>query len=753
MRTFENIIKDYLSFMYTYTKDDKFIYGNFIENYKTIDIAHSIAYKAIIDKCYDKENGMFYFSKFIIGDLTDAGFPRPFRYNNLLRRWDKLIKKYKHLAILSARGHGKCLTGDTLITLKNGTRKKLVDMKPGDKIISLNTKTLKEEFDEVEYMKYVGDKVKYNIILDSGKEISVADTHKFLTIDGWKQLKDININEYIATPRKILIESQKCFNTNKDVIPIGLVQRHYHKKIFNNISRSKLKNIIVKTLQQQNSKNILHRKKALQTNIEKLIDLSESDIYWDKIISIEKDDIEAMYDIQVKKNHTYIANDIFTHNTIFFSTIYPLYRAFLWKNQKIILESASARQSEFILGFLKKVILNNEALMSKKIPNAKWTNEIVEYNGEWIWATGFGSEVRGGHVDLIVVDDILRSDNKLNDTQIENFLFEELEPMITDRNGQLILVGTPKSESDIFSLIGKYKKENINYPWKIEKFPAILDYDDKIVQCPDRFTFKQLMNKRLIQGPQKFEKEYQLQFYSLDASLFPPRIVQPALESGKDEVLLDFVDQAWIERNPNWSIYIGIDVARSGSVSADFTVALVLGYNYRTQEKKILHMFRAKGLKTTLQVERIAEVASKFNNPIILVEKNNIGVDFIDMMIDDYNLAVEEFTTTSKSKEDLIRFLINTFERGKMIIPQGNTHSKGVMEILVSELYKFCVTITNAGNEKYEGKGAHDDCVISLALANKATQLGGSIPFLMTEDDLYRKESDLFNQIQFGLIK
>ena len=546
MRTRDDIVKDYLKFMYEQTNDDKFIYGNFIDNYETIEIASSIAYKAIVDLCYHRKDGIFYFCKFILGDLSDAGFPKALRYNGLMRKWDTLVKKHKHLSILSARGHGK---------------------------------------------------------------------------------------------------------------------------------------------------------------------------------------------------------------TIFFSTILPLYRKFLWRNQKIILESASARQAEFILGFIKKIILNNEVLLEKKAQTAKWTNEIIQYNGEWIWATGFGSEVRGGHVDLIVVDDILRSDNKLNDLQIENFLLEELEPMITDRDGQLILVGTPKSEMDIFSKLEKEKIENPLYPWIIARFPAILDFETKSLQCPDRFTWKQLMIKKLVQGSQKFEKEYQLQFYSLDASLFPPKIVKPALEAGKYEKLIDYIDLEWTNANKDWTVYIGLDVARSGSVSADFTVGIVLAFNYRTQEKKILHMFRAKGLKTSIQVERVAEIARNFNNPIILVEKNNIGVDFIDMLVSDYNLAVEEFTTTRKTKEDLVRFLINAFEHEKIIIPQGDAHSKEVMEILVRELYKFCVSLTNAGNEVYGGQGSHDDCVMALALANKSTQMGGSIPFIMTEDDLTRNESELFNMIQFGIIE
>ena len=55
------------------------------------------------------------------------------------------------------------------------------------------------------------------------------------------------------------------------------------------------------------------------------------------------------------------------------------------------------------------------------------------------------------------------------------------------------------------------------------------------------------------------------EFFSRDTSLFPDRIVKPAKEKGKDKVLLDKADR----RDSNWIFVGGIDVARSGSVSAE----------------------------------------------------------------------------------------------------------------------------------------------------------------------------------------
>mgnify|MGYP006298006665 FL=1 len=216
---------------------------------------------------------------------------------------------------------------------------------------------------------------------------------------------------------------------------------------------------------------------------------------------------------------------------------------------------------------------------------------------------------------------------------------------------------------------------------------------------------------------------------------------------------------------PQWSIVGGIDVARSGSASADYTVVTLLAYNSVNQEKRIIHVWREKGLKITEQGRLIADISKKFRNPMFLVEQNNIGQDMIDTLVDEYNVGVEAHNTTYRSKDEMVRFLVTAFEYEQMVMPRGDHWSRELMDELEYELQKFSVTHTPAGNEKYEGLGAHDDMVMSLALANKATQEFG-VPFAVTnfggdaggEYDAFAKrgnkgETDLVNKIRMGIIR
>ncbi|KKM62909.1 hypothetical protein LCGC14_1516920 [marine sediment metagenome] len=411
------------------------------------------------------------------------------------------------------------------------------------------------------------------------------------------------------------------------------------------------------------------------------------------------------------------------------TVIEPVYRCSLLEHYNVLISSASEDQAIMLLGHIQTIIDNNEFLSSKKNKNAKWSATEIAYNGGIIRGKGVGSEVRGGTYDYICCDDILRSDNKLSDDDIEKYIDEELEPMILVRNGQLIIVGTPKSETDIFSVIeDRIIESGEGLGWKIYTYPAITNWEKKELLCPDRFTWEQLMAKRNNMGQKKFDKEFMCKTYSSGSQLFPFEFRKRARELG---VKWKLYSTAKSQDLKDWLYYIGIDCARAGTAGGDYTVVTVLAYNPKNQEKRIVWIWRKKGLKISEQVEQIAEISRNFNNPILLVEKNNMGQEFIDILVDNYNLNVEEFTTTKGNKyEDLLRYLVIAFENEKIIIPSENQFSREIMQDLDRELERFVVEITKSGNEVMKGSGrSHDDMVISLALANRCSQAYGYSPF------------------------
>ncbi|MCX6810054.1 MAG: replicative DNA helicase [Candidatus Berkelbacteria bacterium] len=138
---------------------------------------------------------------------------------------------------------------------------------------------------------------------------------KFLNQIGIFGAKEANVQKAIKEL------SQITANTNIDVIPKqiwdkiknklkerGINGRDFHKMMgwaysgtqrYNNgISRVRLEKI-AKTLKDQ-----------------ELHDFAQSDVFWEKIVSIEKCGVEKVYDITVPSVHNFVANNVVVHNSI-----------------------------------------------------------------------------------------------------------------------------------------------------------------------------------------------------------------------------------------------------------------------------------------------------------------------------------------------------------------------------------------------------------------------------------------------------
>jgi replicative DNA helicase len=115
---------------------------------------------------------------------------------------------------------------------------------------------------------------------------------------------------------------ERTHNTNRDVIPkaawraiveparrqVGITQRELQAAIDTRYCGSAL------------YKSNIGRERALLVSdvvqSEALERLATSDVYWDRIASIEADGVRDVYDIEVPGHHNFVANDIVVHNSI-----------------------------------------------------------------------------------------------------------------------------------------------------------------------------------------------------------------------------------------------------------------------------------------------------------------------------------------------------------------------------------------------------------------------------------------------------
>jgi len=134
--------------------------------------------------------------------------------------------------IVGKRGSGKCVTGDTLISLPDGRRLPISKISDDMDITCLN-KSLKVCTARKEgfFKRYV-DKI-VRIKLRSGKEIKCTPEHPLLTLLGWQDCKDIPIHGRIATPRIMpFFGNSSITESETKILAYLIAEGHIKKSMF-----------------------------------------------------------------------------------------------------------------------------------------------------------------------------------------------------------------------------------------------------------------------------------------------------------------------------------------------------------------------------------------------------------------------------------------------------------------------------------------------------------------------------------------
>ena len=162
--------------------------------------------------------------------------------------------------MLSDLRESGCLSGDSLITMADtGAEIPIRELagKSDFAIWAVNPQTFKMERAIVSNAFCTGSKPVYQLRTQLGRSLKATANHKFLTIQGWKRLDELQIGDRIAMPRQIpSLESTEIFN------------------------------------------------------------LAVSDIYWDQVINIDPLEEELVYDLTVPSLENFVANNFYVHNSI-----------------------------------------------------------------------------------------------------------------------------------------------------------------------------------------------------------------------------------------------------------------------------------------------------------------------------------------------------------------------------------------------------------------------------------------------------
>jgi hypothetical protein len=281
--------------------------------------------------------------------------------------------------------------------------------------------------------------------------------------------------------------------------------------------------------------------------------------------------------------------------------------------------------------------------------------------------------LRGDGYHFIVIDeaaDALRDPKMWTDA---------IRPALSDTNGYALIIGTPKGRNLFFQLFNR--GDDPEYPdWKC--FHAITADNPYIPKAEIETAKKELPEDT-------YQQEYDARFLEESAGVF--RRIEGILSGA---INLDY------EPEYGHQYVLGWDPAKYN----DYSVLTLFDLTAR----RVVWWDRFNQIPYTKQVKRVVRVADKFH-AFILMDSTGAGDVILELLRENYDLC-DGYVLTNPSKKTLIEKLQVGIQDRAFTMPD--------IPVVVNELRQFEYRLSPSRNIIYGAPvGAHDDCVISLALA------------------------------------
>ena len=387
--------------------------------------------------------------------------------------------------------------------------------------------------------------------------------------------------------------------------------------------------------------------------------------------------------------------------------------------------SFSLQQAVDLIEILKGTIEGNDTLRERLMPaNTKegaWAStNIVCKNGARLTGKGFGSSVRGAHPYWIIVDDGLKDNVIYSQLQRQKSIdyFHSVIMNMLVPGGQIIVVGTPFHANDLYGDL-KTKKG-----WFVIEYPAI--FPDGRILWPQRWSFRDLLDKKNTQGNIIFSRENLCRPIVSDSSIFPLSILKRGLVRMENYTLVSSRDDFPIRFA---KVVTGCDFSISANVGADYFCFSTFGID-EDNGMWLLNMKLGKGKTYDEQLQILKGINVRFR-PDVMVFESNVFQQIFTEGATKYGMPVVPHNTGAE-KNDLSKGWMQIsvlFERGLMHIPYGDKYSQDIKDIIFEQLGS--VAFTDKGG--LESVGSHDDCCSSMWLASlgrNITNTGGKFDFI-----------------------
>jgi len=127
-----------------------------------------------------------------------CGFQKDTEQPIIVSTWQSMHKQKKFLKDFTVFIADECLHPDSLISMSNGTKKKIKDINEGEMVITKNENTGEIEIKPVKevYHNMSLDQQMYELEFENGKKLKITGNHKVMLSDGsWKKVDELNGDE------------------------------------------------------------------------------------------------------------------------------------------------------------------------------------------------------------------------------------------------------------------------------------------------------------------------------------------------------------------------------------------------------------------------------------------------------------------------------------------------------------------------------------------------------------------------------
>lgn len=369
-----------------------------------------------------------------------------------------------------------------------------------------------------------------------------------------------------------------------------------------------------------------------------------------------------------------------------------------------------------------------------------WTTERLTFtNGSEFKAKTFGKSFRGTHVHWIVVDDPIKDNAQYSETErnkAKDFLHRTIAKMLLPAKGsQLVNVGTPMHGEDLHADLKRLsrvadKRGRKHDDWFQADYPGHWKGADGV----SHYLWPEFRDAAWHQSEREsnelaYAQEIELKPVTGLLSIFPPDLFHRHATT-MDASLTIRPSLQDIAAN-GWAVYMGVDLAISAEVKADYTVIVVMAVD-GNNARHVIDLIRLHGASYNEQIATIRDTATLYEPELIVIERNQMQVVFADEVERVSRYPVRAYHT-GVEKNDLrkgVPSLRPLIENGRLHFPRGDVESIELSDVIIGEMQEF-----GFKDGKVTGLGKHDDCVMALWLCDQGVRTSASWGYADYEED------------------